>query len=162
MLHNMKLLVLSNLSILLLSSVFLLISLTPVQGQESITIYCSSENTKLTKIGNSLEEGREEMRENYKLYGDSALTALNSLPEELADIIKKSLETEILMEKVKTNSSIEYKNCSHINAVEIELTNLLKQGEDEWNEYWNNQETGLGKNEIKQMKEYIKLHIHNE
>src|SRR5688500_7450303 len=131
----MKLLVLSNLSILFLSSVFLLISLTPVQGQESITIYCSSENTKLTKIGNSLEEGREEMRENYKLYGDSSLTALNSLPEELADIIKKSLETEILMEKVKTNSSIEYKNSSHINAVEIEVTNLLKQGEDEWNEY---------------------------
>ena len=65
--------ILSNLSILLLSSVFLLISLTSIQGQESITINYSSENTKLTKIGNSLEEGREEMRENYKLYGNSAL-----------------------------------------------------------------------------------------
>ena len=65
-------------------------------------------------------------------------------------------------EKVKTNPSIEYTNCSHLDAVEIELTNLLKQGEEKWNEYWNNQETGLGKNEIKQMKEYIKLHIHNE
>ena len=159
----MKIIVISSLLILLLlSSTFLLPSLTPVKAQESITINCSSENTKLTKIGNSLEEGREEMRENYKLYGDSALNALNLLPEELADIIKKSLETEILMEKVKTNSSIEYKNCSQINAVEIELINILKQGEDEWNEYWNNQETGLGKNEIKQMKEYIKLHIHNE
>ena len=162
MLHNMKLSVLSNLSILLLSSVFLLISLTPVQGQESITINCSSENTKLTKIGNSLEEDREEMRENFKLYGDSALNALNSLPEEIAEIIKTNLETEILMEKVKTNPSIEYKNCSHLDAVEIELITTLKQGEEEWNQYWNNQETGLGKNEIKQMKEYIKLHIHNE
>lgn len=159
----MKILVLLSLLILLLlSSTFLLPSLTSVKGQESITINCSFENAKLTKIGHSLEEDREEMRENYKRYGDSALTALNSLPEEMAEIIKTNLETEILMEKVKTNSSIEYKNCSHINAVEIELTNLLKQGEDEWNEYWNNQETGLGKNEIKQMKEYIKLHIHNE
>ena len=162
MLHNMKLSVLSNLSILLLSSVFLLISLTPVKGQESITINCSSENTKLTKIGNSLEEGREEMRENYKLYGNSALNALNSLPEELTDIIKPNLETEILMEKVKTNPSIEYKNCSHLDAVEIELITTLKQGgEDEWNQYWNNQ-ADFGKNEIKQMKEYIKLYIHNE
>ena len=149
----MKILVLLSLLILLLlSSTFLLPSLTSVKGQESITINCSFENAKLTKIGHSLEEGREEMRENYKRYGDSALTALNSLPEELAKIIKTNLETEILMEKVKTNSSIEYKNCSHINAVEIELTNLLKQGEDEWNEYWNNQETDLGKNEIKKMK----------
>ncbi|MCJ7637776.1 MAG: hypothetical protein MUO21_09835, partial [Nitrososphaeraceae archaeon] len=159
----MKIIVISSLLILLLlSSTFLLPSLTPVNGQESITINCSFENAKLTKIGHSLEQDREEMRENYKRYGDSALNALNSLPEEMAEIIKTNLETEILMEKIKTNSSIEYKNCSHINAVEIELTNLLKQGEDEWNEYWNNQETGLGNNEIKQMKEYIKLHIHNE
>ena len=84
----MKILVISSLLILLLSSAFLLTSLTPVKGQESITINCSSENTKLTKISNSLEEGREEMRENYKRYGDSALNTLNSLPEEMAEIIK--------------------------------------------------------------------------
>ena len=159
----MKILVLLSLLILLLlSSTFLLPSLTSVKGQESITINCSFENAKLTKIGHSLEEDREEMRENYKRYGDSALTALNSLPEETAKIIKTNLETEILMEKVKTNANIEYKNCSHINAVEIELTNLLKQGEDEWNEYWNNQEADLSKNEIKKIKEYIIVQINNE
>jgi hypothetical protein len=158
----MKILVISSLLILLLSSALLLISLTPVKGQESITVNCSSDNTRLTKISNSLEEGREEMRENYKRYGDSALNALNSLPEEMAEIIKTSLEIEILMEKVKTNPSIEYKNCSHLNAVKLELTNTLKQGEDAWNEYWNNQEAELSKNGIKQMKEYIKLNIHNE
>lgn len=158
----MKILVISSLLILLLSSAFLLTSLTPVKGQESITINCSSENTKLTKISNSLEKDREEMRENYKRHGDSALNALNSLPEELVDIFKTSLETEILLEKVKTNPSIEYKNCSHLDAVKSELTNTLKQGEDAWNEYWNNQEADLSKNEIKQMKEYIKLDIHNE
>ena len=158
----MKILVISSLLILLLSSAFLLTSLTPVKGQESITINCSSENTKLTKISNSLEKGREEMRENYKRYGDSALNTLNSLPEEMAEIIKTNIETEILMEKVKTNPSIEYTNCSHLDAVEIELITTLKQGEDKWNEYWNNQEADLSKNEIKQMKEYIKLDIHNE
>ena len=159
----MKILVISSLLILLLlSSTLLLPSLTPVEGQESITINCSFENAKLTKIGHSLEQDREEMRENYKRYGDSALNALNSLPEESAKIIKTNLETEILMEKVKTNPSIEYANCSHINAVEIELITTLKQGEEKWNEYWNNQEADFGKNEIKQMKEYIKLHIHNE
>ena len=158
----MKIIVISSLLILLLASAFLLTSLTPVKGQESITINCSSENTKLTKISNSLDEGREEMRENYKRYGDSALNALYSLPEEMAEIIKTSLETEILMEKVKTNPSIEYKNCSHLNAVKLELTNTLKQGKDAWNEYWNNQEADLSKKQIKQMKEYIKLDIHNE
>jgi hypothetical protein len=158
----MKIWVISNLLILLLSATLLLTSLTPIKGQESITINCSSENTKLTKIGNSLEEDREEMRENYKQYGNSGLNALDSLPEELADIIKKSLETEILMEKVNTNPSIEYKNCSYLNAVKLELTNTLKQGEDDWNEYWNNQEADLSKNEIKQMKEYIQSHINNE
>jgi hypothetical protein len=152
----------SLLILLLLSSTFLLISLTPVQGQESITIYCSSENNKLTKIGHSLEEDREEMRENYKRYGDSALNALNSLPEELAEIIKTNLETEILMEKIKTNPSIEYRNCSHLDAVEIELITTLKQGEEKWNEYWNNQEADLSKKEIKQIKEYIIVQINNE
>ena len=159
----MKILVISSLLIiLLLSSTFLLPSLTPVKGQESITINCLFENAKLTKIGHSLEEDREEMRENYKQYGDSALNALNSLPEEMAEIIKTNLETEILMEKVKTNPSIEYTNCSHLDAVEIELITTLKQGKEKWNEYWNNQEADLSKNEIKQMKEYIKLDIHNE
>ena len=159
----MKILVISSLLILLLlSSTLLVPSLTPVKGQESITINCSFENAKLTKIGHSLEEDREEMRENYKQYGDSALNALNSLPEEMAEIIKTNLETEILMEKVKTNPSIEYKNCSHLDAVEIELITTLKQGEKKWNEFWNNQETDLSKNEIKQIKEYISLHINNE
>ena len=159
----MKILVISSLLILLLlSSTFLLPSLTPVKGQESITINCLFENAKLTKIGHSLEEDREEMRENYKQYGDSALNALNSLPKEMAEIIKTNLETEILMEKVKTNPSIKYKNCSHLDAVEIELITTLKQGEEKWNEYWNNQEADLSKNEIKQIKGYIKLHIHNE
>ena len=159
----MKILVISSLLILLLlSSTLLLPSLTPVKAQESITINCSFENAKLTKIGHSLEEDREEMRENYKQYGDSALNALNSLPTEMAKIIKTNLETEILMEKVKTDPSIEYTNCSHLDAVEIELITTLKQGEDEWNRYWNNQEADLNKNEIKQIKEYIKLHIHNE
>ena len=116
----------------------------------------------MTKIGHSLEEDREEMRENYKQYGDSALNALNSLPEEMAEIIKTNLEIEILMEKVKTNTSIEYKNCSHLDAVEIELITTLKQGEEKWNEYWSNQEADLSKNEIKKIKEYIKLQINNE
>ena len=160
----MKILVISSLLILLLllSSTFLLTSLTPVKAQESITINCSFENAKLTKIGHSLEENREEMRENYKQYGDSALNALNSLPKEMAKIIKTNLETEILMEKVKTNPSIKYKNCSHLDAVEIELITTLKQGEEKWNEYWNNQEADLSKNETKQIKEYVKLHINNE
>jgi hypothetical protein len=159
----MKILVISSLLILLLLlSTLLLPSLTPVKAQESITINCSFENAKLTKIGHSLEEDREEMRENYKQYGDSALNALNSLPEEIAEIIKTNLKTEILMEKVKTNPSIEYTNCSHLDAVEIELITTLKQGEDKWNRYWNNQEADLNKNEIKQIKEYITLHINNE
>jgi hypothetical protein len=159
----MKILVISSLLILLLlSSTFLLTSLPLVKAQESITINCSFENSKLTKIGHSHEEDIEELRENYKQYGDSALNALNSLPKEMAEIIKTNLETEILMEKVKTNPSIEYKNCSHLDAVEIELITTLKHGEEKWNEYWNNQEADLSKNEIKQIKEYIKLHIHNE
>ena len=158
----MKILIISSLLILLLLSTLLLSSLTPVRGQESIIINCSFENAKLTKIGHSLEHDREEMRENYKQYGNSALNALNSLPEEIAEIIKTNLETEILMEKVKTNQSIEYKNCSHLDAVEIELITTLKQGEEKWNRYWNNQDADFGKNEIKQIKEYIKLHINNE
>ena len=159
----MKILIISSLLILLLlSSTLFLPSLTPVRGQESIIINCSFENAKLTKIGHSLEQDREEMRENYKRYGDSALNALNSLPEEMAEIIKTNLETEILMEKIKTNPSIEYVNCSHLDAVEIELITTLKQGKEKWNQYWNNQEADLSKNEIKQIKEYIKLHIHNE
>ena len=152
----------SSLLILLLSSAFLLTSLTPVKGHESITINCPSKNTKLTKISNSLEEGREEMRENYKRYGDSALNALYSLPEEMAEIIKTSLETEILMEKVKTNPNIEYENCSHLDAVEIELITTLKQGQEEWKRYWTNQEVDFSDDEIKKIKEYIKLHIQNE
>ena len=158
----MKIIVISSLLtlLLLLSSTFLLTS--PVKAQGSITINCSFENAKLNKIGHSLEENKEEMRENYKQYGDTALNALNSLPKEMAKIIKTNLETEILMEKVKINPSIKYKNCSHLDAVKLELTNTLKQGEDAWNEYWNNQEADLSKNEIKQMKEYIKLDIHNE
>ena len=158
----MKILIISSLLILLLLSTLLLSSLTPVRGQESIIINCSFENAKLTKIGHSLEHDREEMRENYKQYGDSALNALNSLPEEIAEIIKTNLETEILMEKIKTNPSIEYVNCSHLDAVEIELITTLKQGEEKWNRYWNNQDAEFGKNEIKQIKEYIKLHINNE
>ena len=159
----MKILVISSLLILiLLLSTLLLPSLPPVKGQESIIINCSFENAKLTKIGHSLEQDREEMRENYKQYGDSALNALNSLPDQTAEIIKTNLETEILMEKVKTNPSIEYTNCSHLDAVETELIATLKQGEEKWNEYWNNQEADFGKNEIKQIKEYIKLHINNE
>ena len=159
----MKIIVISSfLILLLLSSTFLLPSLTPVKGQESITINCLFENAKLTKIGHSLEEDREEMRENYKQYGDSALNALNSLPEEMAEIIKTYLETEILMDKVKTNPSIEYTNCSHLDAVEIELITTLKQGKEKWNEYWNNQEANLRENEIKQIKEYIIVQINNE
>ncbi|MGI9012303.1 MAG: hypothetical protein ACR2F1_14120 [Nitrososphaeraceae archaeon] len=158
----MKIIVISSLLILLLSSTLLLPSLTPVKGQESITINCSFKNAKLTKIGHSLEKDREELRENYKRYGDSALNALNSLPEEMAKIIKTNLETEILMEKVKTNPNIEYTNCSHLDAVEIELITTLKQGEEKWNDYWNNQEADLSKNEIKQIKDYIIVQINNE
>ena len=133
----------------------MLSSLTPVKAQESITINCSFENTKLTKIGHSLEEDREEMRGNYNRYDDSALNALNSLTEEMAEIIKTNLETEILMEEVKTNPSIEYTNCSHLDAVGIELITTLKHGQEKLNEYWNNQDAGLSKNEIKKIKEYI-------
>ena len=160
----MKIIVISSLLILLLllSSTILLTSLRPVKAQESITINCSFENAKLTKIGHSLEENKEEMRENYKQYGDSALNALNSLPTEMAKIIKTNLETEILMEKVKINPNIKYTNCSHLDAVEIELITTLKQGEEKWNKFWNNQEADLSKNETKQIKEYIKLHINNE
>lgn len=159
----MKFIVISSLLILLLvSSTFLLPSLTPVKAQESITINCSIENAKLTKIGHSLEEDREEMRENYKRDRDSALNPLNSLSEEIAEIIKTNLETEILMEEVKTNPSTEYTDCSHLDAVEIELINTLKHGEEKWNEYWNTQEADLSKNEIKKIKEYIILQINNE
>src|SRR5215203_6641516 len=159
----MELIVISSLLILLLLlSTFLLPSLTPVKAQESITINCSFENAKLTKIGHSLEEDREEMRENYNRYGDSALNALNSLSEEMAEIIKTNLETEILMEHVKINPSIKYKNCSHLDAVEIELITTLKQGEEKRNEFWNNQQVDLTKNETKQIKEYISLHLNNE
>ena len=159
----MKIIVISSsllILLLLLSSTFLLTS--PVKAQGSITINCSFENAKLNKIGHSLEENKEEMRENYKQYGDSALNALNSLPKEMAKIIKTNLETEILMEKVKINPSIKYKNCSHLDAVEIELITTLKQGQEKWNEYWNNQQVDFSKNETKQIKEYIKLHINNE
>ena len=158
----MKIIVISSLLtlLLLLSSTFLLTS--PVKAQGSITINCSFENAKLNKIGHSLEENKEEMRENYKQYGDTALNALNSLPKEMAKIIKTNLETEILMEKIKTNPSIEYANCSHLDAVEIELITTLKQGEEKWNEYWNNQQVDFSKNETKQIKEYVKLHINNE
>jgi hypothetical protein len=159
----MKILVKSSLLIiLLLSSTFLLTSLTPVKAQERITIKCSFENAKLTKTGNIHEEDIEELRENYKLHGDSALNALTSLPEEITEIIKSNLETEILMEKVKTNPNIEYENCSHLDAVEIELVTTLKQGQEEWEIYWNNQKGDFSENEIKQIKEYIKLHIQNE
>ena len=159
----MKIIVISSLPILLLlSSTFLLPSLPPGKAQESITINCSSENAKLTKIGHSLEQDKEEMRENYKRYGDSALNALNSLSEEMAEIITTNLETEILMEEVETNPSIEYTNCSHLDAVKIELITTLKQGEEKWNEYWNNQEEDLSKNEIKKIKEYIIVQINNE
>ena len=125
----MKIIFISSLLILLLllSSTFLLTS--PVKAQGSITINCSFENAKLTKIGHSLEEDREEMRENYKRDRNSAINALNSLSEERAEIIKTNLETEILMEEVKTNPSIEYTDCSHLDAVEIELINTLTQGE---------------------------------
>ena len=102
----MKIILISSLLILLLLSTLSLSSLTPVRGQESIIINCSFENAKLTKIGHSLEEDREEMRENYNRYDDSALNALNSLTEEMAEIIKTNLETEIIMEEVKTNPSI--------------------------------------------------------
>jgi hypothetical protein len=101
---------------------------SPVKAQGSITINCSFENAKLTKIGHSLEEERK----------------------------------EILMEHVKINPSIKYKNCSHLDAVEIELITTLKQGEEKWNEFWNNQQVDLTKNETKQIKEYISLHLNNE
>jgi len=158
----MKILVKSSLLILLLLSIFLLTSLTPVKGQERITIKCSFENVKLTKIGNIHEEDIEKLRENYKLHGDSALNVLASLPKEMTEIIKTNLKTEILMEKVKTNPNIEYENCSHLDAVEIELITTLKQGPDEWNRYWINQDGDFSEKEIKQIKEYIKFHIQNE
>ena len=101
----MKILVISSLLILLLlSSTLLLPSLTPVKGQESITINCSFENAKLTKIGHSLEQDREQLRENYKQYGNSALNALNSLPEEIAEIIKTNLEHRNSYGKSKNKS----------------------------------------------------------
>jgi hypothetical protein len=152
----------SLLIILLLSSTFLITSLTQVKGQERITIKCSFENAKLTKIGNIHEEDREKLRENYKLHGDSALNVLTPLSKEMTEIIKTNLETEILMEKVHTNPNIEYENCSHLDAVEIELITTLKQGQEEWKSYWNNQGGDFSENEIKQIKEYIKLHIQNE
>jgi hypothetical protein len=45
----------------------------------------------------------------------------------MAEIIKTNLETEILIEEVKTNPSIEYTNCSHLDAVGIELITTFKQ-----------------------------------
>ena len=66
------------------------------------------------------------------------------------------------MEKVKTNENIEYKNCSHLTAVRKELTNVLKNGDEPWNEYWQNQEADLTKKEIKQIKEYIQKWIDAE
>lgn len=102
------------------------------------------------------------MRNEYKLYGDEALKVVEGLPKGLVDNAKTIIETEILMEKVKTNENIEYKNCSHFESVQIELTNALKQGNDKCNEYWQNQEADLTKKEIKQINEYIQKLIDAE
>ena len=159
----MKILVKSSLLImLLLSTILLLNSLAPVKGQDRITIKCSFDKAKMTNIGNIHEEDREKLREDYKRHGNSALNVLASLPKEMKEIIKTNLETEILMEKVKTNPNIEYENCSHLDAVEIELITTLKQGQEEWKRYWTNQEVDFSDDEIKKIKEYIKLHIQNE
>ena len=132
------------------------------QGQEETVFNCQSDDPEIAKIADSLEKGREETRKNYQLYGDSALSALEDLPEQFQKTIKKSFETEILMEKIKTNENIEYKNCSHLLAVQIELTNVLKTGDESWNEYWQNQKVDLSKKDIKQIKEYIQKYIDAE
>lgn len=129
------------------------------QDEEKTKFNCLSGNPELDKIAKSHIEGQEKIRNDYKLYGDSALSALKDLPKQFIEVIKDDLETEILMEKVKTNENIEYTDCSHLESVKLELTNILKQGDESWNQYWQNQEADLSKKEIKQIKEYIQKWI---
>jgi hypothetical protein len=100
----------------------------------------------------------EKQRNDYKINSDAVLKNLEFLPNGIVDIIKKNFDVEILIENQNTIKDIEYKNCSHFEAVKLELMNVLKQGEDEWNEYWKNQETDLSKSEIKQIKNTSKIY----
>ena len=104
----------------------------------------------------------EKQRNDYKLNSDAVLKNLESLPKGVVNIFKKNFDIEILIENQDTIKDIEYKNCSHFESVKLELMNVLKQGEDEWNEYWKNQETDLSKSEIKQIKEYIYKYVDTE
>ena len=107
-----------------------------------------------------MKESNEELRNEIKLYGmDYFLKKIDSLPEAVVKLMQSNMETQILMEKVKTNENIEYKNCLHLDAVELELTNALKNGDESWNGYWKNQKTDLSKKEIDQIKTYIQKHI---
>ena len=130
------------------------------QGQEERSnINCLSEDTQLGRLGTHLEEEQEKMRKKYKLYGDDALDLLDDLPESLVDMIKRNIETEILIDNLDVTKNIEYKNCSHFESVKLELINVLKQGEQEWDNYWKNTDTEVSKKDLQQIKKYIQSYI---
>lgn len=130
------------------------------QGQEERSnTNCLSEDTQLDRLGTHLEEEHEKMRENYKLYGDNALDLIDDLPESLVDMIKRNIETEILIDNLDVTKNIEYKNCSHFESVKLELINVLKQGEDEWDNYWKNTDMQVSKKDLQQIKKYIQSYI---
>ena len=128
------------------------------QLSESI-ITCYDENNPNSQLGKSLSDGHDKMRENYKLYGDDALDLLDDLPESLVDMIKRNIETEILIDNLDVTKNIEYKNCSHFESVKLELINVLKQGEQEWDNYWKNTDTEVSKKDLQQIKKYIQSYI---
>ena len=142
-------------SFLLVLSIVSITTSAQVQGENVVTCYdYPNPHSKLQKSMN------EKLKNEIKPYGmDYFLKKIDSLPEAVVKLMQNNIVTEILMEKVKTNENIEYQNCLHLDAVKIELTNALKQGEEEWNNYWENQEADLSKNGIKQIKEYIQKYI---
>jgi hypothetical protein len=145
--------------VLKLASSFISTPLSPEKESQNI-ISCNNDNgNDLSKLGETLSEGKEELREKYKLYGDAALKDLNALPNELKDQIKANIQTEILIDSLDTNKRIEYKNCSHFESVKLELINILKQGGEEWDNYWKTTDAELNKSELKQIKKYIQSYI---
>ena len=135
------------------------ISFYITEAQESEIITCNDKTNPNSQIGKSLSDSQEEMRENYKLYGEHALDLLDDLPESLVDKIKRSIETEILIDNLDVTTNKEYKNCSHFESVKLELINVLKQGEQEWDNYWKNTDTEVSIKDLQQIKKYIQSYI---
>ena len=109
--------------LLVLSIVNITFITSLAQGQEESIVTCYDYPDPHSKLQKSMNEKNEELRNEIKLYGmDYFLKKIDSLPEAVVKLMQNDIETEILMEKVKTNENIEYQNCLHLDAVEIELT----------------------------------------